>query len=192
MARFFLPITRIFLIALAFAMMLRPAVAAELAGAGALADARLDEVRGVILRDLEPGEKISADEVRSRQLKNEKFYVLDARSGDAYESAHVAGSILPLPPEFYRQRKLFVQQLIPASPDPDRYFVEEFSKYPVNTSFVTYCEIDCKASARLLLKLKKFGFKFIGPASGKLACGDSGTGRLEKIEEIFLQVMKEK
>ncbi len=41
-------------------------------------------------------------------------------------------------------------------------------------------------------KLKKFGFKFIGPASGKLACGDSGIGRLEKIEEIFLQVMKEK
>lgn len=41
-------------------------------------------------------------------------------------------------------------------------------------------------------KLRKLGFKFIGPASGKLACGDTGTGRLETIEKIFLRVTKGK
>ncbi len=39
-------------------------------------------------------------------------------------------------------------------------------------------------------KLKKYGFKFIGPASGKLACGDTGAGRLETIENIYLQLKR--
>ncbi|MFH1075044.1 MAG: flavoprotein [Candidatus Firestonebacteria bacterium] len=34
-------------------------------------------------------------------------------------------------------------------------------------------------------KLRKFGFKFFGPGSGKLACGDTGAGRLEEIEKIL-------
>ncbi|MCX5776693.1 MAG: bifunctional phosphopantothenoylcysteine decarboxylase/phosphopantothenate--cysteine ligase CoaBC [Candidatus Firestonebacteria bacterium] len=39
-------------------------------------------------------------------------------------------------------------------------------------------------------KLKKFGYKFIGPGAGKLACGDTGKGRLEDIEKI-LEVITE-
>jgi len=37
-------------------------------------------------------------------------------------------------------------------------------------------------------KLKKFGFKFAGPASGKLACGDTGDGRLETTEKILEKI----
>jgi phosphopantothenoylcysteine decarboxylase / phosphopantothenate---cysteine ligase len=39
-------------------------------------------------------------------------------------------------------------------------------------------------------KLKKFGFKFIGPASGNLACGDTGTGRLEEPAVITAAIEK--
>lgn len=39
-------------------------------------------------------------------------------------------------------------------------------------------------------KLKKFGFKFIGPGTGKLACGDTGAGRLEDIEKILIEIEK--
>jgi len=39
-------------------------------------------------------------------------------------------------------------------------------------------------------KLKKHGFKFIGPAAGKLACGDTGEGRLENIEIIFKSLLR--
>ncbi|OGF47477.1 MAG: hypothetical protein A2452_03075 [Candidatus Firestonebacteria bacterium RIFOXYC2_FULL_39_67] len=37
-------------------------------------------------------------------------------------------------------------------------------------------------------KLKKFGFQFIGPGTGKLACGDTGAGRLEDIEKILAEI----
>ena len=33
-------------------------------------------------------------------------------------------------------------------------------------------------------KLKNTGYKFIGPEKGRLACGDSGTGRLSKVDDI--------
>ncbi|MEI6845837.1 MAG: bifunctional phosphopantothenoylcysteine decarboxylase/phosphopantothenate--cysteine ligase CoaBC [Candidatus Firestonebacteria bacterium] len=39
-------------------------------------------------------------------------------------------------------------------------------------------------------KLKKFGFKFAGPRSGKLACGTTGAGRLEDIEKILGLIAK--
>ena len=39
-------------------------------------------------------------------------------------------------------------------------------------------------------KLKKFGFKFVGPGTGKLACGDTGAGRLEDVEKIFVEIGK--
>ncbi|OGF47207.1 MAG: hypothetical protein A2231_04825 [Candidatus Firestonebacteria bacterium RIFOXYA2_FULL_40_8] len=39
-------------------------------------------------------------------------------------------------------------------------------------------------------KLKKFGFKFIGPDAGKLACGETGSGRLSDIEKILMEIKK--
>lgn len=36
-------------------------------------------------------------------------------------------------------------------------------------------------------KLKDFGFTFVGPATGELACGDVGYGKLSDVEEIFSQ-----
>lgn len=40
-----------------------------------------------------------------------------------------------------------------------------------------------------LLKLKNFGYDFIEPASGRLACGDDGVGKLEDTEIIYEYIM---
>ena len=39
-------------------------------------------------------------------------------------------------------------------------------------------------------RLKEFGYHFVGPVSGKLACGDIGDGHLADIEMIFETVKK--
>jgi len=39
-------------------------------------------------------------------------------------------------------------------------------------------------------KLKTVGYKFVGPATGKLACGKSGIGCLASVEEIVKEVKK--
>lgn len=39
-------------------------------------------------------------------------------------------------------------------------------------------------------KLKKLGYKFIGPVIGKLACGQEGIGCLAKVEDIVLGVKR--
>lgn len=39
-------------------------------------------------------------------------------------------------------------------------------------------------------KLKNFGYKFIGPVTGKLACGDEGLGCLAEAEDIVLEVKR--
>lgn len=39
-------------------------------------------------------------------------------------------------------------------------------------------------------KLKKLGFKFIGPTRGELACGDVGIGRLAEVEAIIKEVKR--
>ncbi len=39
-------------------------------------------------------------------------------------------------------------------------------------------------------KLKKHGFKFIGPAKGKLACGTVGVGHLAEVEDIVKAILK--
>jgi len=121
-------------------------------------DPMLERVRKVLLRGLLPDEIISADQVRSLQAKKEKLTIFDSRSGDAYQFAHIEGAVLPISGEYYRQRKLFVQQFIPVSPDPDEYLIRALSQYPKDALFVTYCEAGCKASATLLLKIKAMGF----------------------------------
>lgn len=39
-------------------------------------------------------------------------------------------------------------------------------------------------------KLKSFGYEFIEPASGRLACGDVGAGKLADVEDIYEFVLK--
>ena len=39
-------------------------------------------------------------------------------------------------------------------------------------------------------KLKEFGYEFIEPASGRLACGDEGKGKLADVEDIYEYVLK--
>jgi len=39
-------------------------------------------------------------------------------------------------------------------------------------------------------RLREFGYNFIEPESGELACGDSGSGRLPDLEKI-LHAVKE-
>ena len=39
-------------------------------------------------------------------------------------------------------------------------------------------------------KLKKHGFKFIGPVKGKLACGTLGLGHLAEVEDIIKAILK--
>lgn len=39
-------------------------------------------------------------------------------------------------------------------------------------------------------KLKSFGYEFIEPASGRLACGDEGRGKLADVEDIYEFVLK--
>ena len=39
-------------------------------------------------------------------------------------------------------------------------------------------------------KLKKAGFRFLGPEKGRLACGDEGLGRLVEIRKIILEISK--
>lgn len=39
-------------------------------------------------------------------------------------------------------------------------------------------------------KLKKYGFKFIGPVKGKLACGTLGVGHLAEVEDIIKAILK--
>ena len=40
-------------------------------------------------------------------------------------------------------------------------------------------------------KLKDFGYKFIEPASGRLACGDVGIGKLADVNTIVERVLEE-
>lgn len=40
-----------------------------------------------------------------------------------------------------------------------------------------------------IVKLKKFGYKFIGPEKGRLACGKSGLGRMSEPEDIVKTVL---
>jgi phosphopantothenoylcysteine decarboxylase/phosphopantothenate--cysteine ligase len=45
-----------------------------------------------------------------------------------------------------------------------------------------------KITADNVKKLKSLGFKFIGPVSGKLACGKEGIGRLEETSKVMEEI----
>ena len=39
-------------------------------------------------------------------------------------------------------------------------------------------------------KLERLGYKFVEPASGRLACGDEGKGKLAPVEEVLKEILK--
>jgi phosphopantothenoylcysteine decarboxylase/phosphopantothenate--cysteine ligase len=55
----------------------------------------------------------------------------------------------------------------------------------MNTNMYTH-----KATQDNIKKLKSFGYKFIGPAEGRLACGTTGLGHIASTEEIVREAKK--
>ena len=103
---------------------------------------------------------ISADELHNEQLKGKKILLLDARSPISYKEAHVKGAILPLTEECYKQEKLFKKGVTRRASDEDAMLVDSMKKYPKTTPIVAYCSSGgCQASAVLVLRLKRMGFK---------------------------------
>jgi len=47
-----------------------------------------------------------------------------------------------------------------------------------------------KITQENIAKLKRLGYRFIGPKEGRLACGDMGIGCLAEVEEIIKEVKK--
>ncbi|MCL2484702.1 MAG: hypothetical protein FWF00_07495 [Endomicrobia bacterium] len=48
-----------------------------------------------------------------------------------------------------------------------------------------------KATQNNINVLKGYGYKFVNPESGELACGDVGDGRLASVETIVAEIVKE-
>ena len=60
--------------------------------------------------------------------------------------------------EYFRQRELNKQGILPTPPDTHKFLAENMQKYPKDAKIVTYCNANCSASAALLFSLKKLGF----------------------------------
>lgn len=82
---------------------------------------------------------ITADELRQLQLSGKSFLLLDARSAKHYNGGHIEGAILP--------------------PKADQELADMLSRYPKNTPIVAYCMENCQASAALVMKIKRLGFR---------------------------------
>lgn len=110
------------------------------------------------LRELRPEERITADELRKKQLAGEAMLIYDARTREVYEESHLSGALLPLGDAYYRELELYRRRIIPSRPDSTSALEENMSAMDRKTPIVTYCNTDCKASTVLLLELKKLGF----------------------------------
>ncbi|MDR1695367.1 MAG: phosphopantothenoylcysteine decarboxylase [Endomicrobium sp.] len=51
--------------------------------------------------------------------------------------------------------------------------------------------LEHKATQNNINVLKSYGYKFVNPESGELACGDIGDGRLAGVETIVSEIVKE-
>ena len=104
-------------------------------------------------------EVISMDALRQKQLDHDRFLLIDARSKKSYDEGHLEGAILPLTADYYKQEELFRLGIIPESPEKEKALAEAMRVYPKDMPIITYCNDHCQASAVLVYKLKKLGFR---------------------------------
>jgi rhodanese-related sulfurtransferase len=104
-------------------------------------------------------EVISIGELKGKLDAQEKFILIDARNKKNFDEGHIMGAILSLTPEYYRQEELFRMGIVKNSPDSEAALVQAMQVYPKDQPIITYCNDHCQASAVLLLKLKRLGFR---------------------------------
>ncbi len=105
-----------------------------------------------------PDEIVSMETLHLQMSKNAHLLVLDARSLQSFEQAHIKGAALPLSSEYYRQETLFKEGLVKELPNTDKALEEGMARYSKDAPIVAYCNDQCEASTVLLYKLKKLGF----------------------------------
>ena len=103
-------------------------------------------------------EIISVKDLRRRQIHKERFVLLDARGKSSYDEGHISGAVLPLTAGYYEKEELFRKGLLKNPPDREADLKESMKKYSKETPIVTYCNVNCQASAVLLLQMKHLGF----------------------------------
>ncbi len=108
--------------------------------------------------ELAADEKITVDELRQLQVSNEPVVLLDARAQKTYAESHILGAVLPYDDEFYRVGEMFRLGIVGTPPEADPALVKGMEKYPKNAKIVTYCNSNCKSSAKLLFRLKRLGY----------------------------------
>ena len=101
---------------------------------------------------------VSADEVRKWRTAGEDLLILDARGEAAFDAGHVDGSVLALPPDYYRKAELFGKGALTVPPDPHAALVEAMKDVPRYRKIITYCNAGCAAAAALVGELKGLGF----------------------------------
>ncbi len=105
-------------------------------------------------------ELVSMETVHTKQLNNVRFVLFDARSSKSFYEGHIPGALLPYAPEYYEKEELFRQGRLKELPESDAFLEQAMKMYPKDVEIVTYCSDGCQASAVLVFKLKKLGYKY--------------------------------
>lgn len=103
-------------------------------------------------------EVLTSEELRAILDKGEPIILIDARDDKSYNAMHIQGAVLSLPAEYFRQRELHKQGILPTPPKTETFLSENMAKYPKNAAIVTYCNANCGASAALLFTLRRLGY----------------------------------
>lgn len=135
-----------------------PVIAVMLAALLALAGAALAADAPVKYRDLTPEEKITADELYKEQTLKPALVVFDARDRSSFQNGHITGARPPVGEEFYKSYEMFRMNLLPEPPDLKLALKIAMTDVNRSTEIVTYCNVNCRASAVLLIDLKDLGF----------------------------------
>ncbi len=131
-------------------------------GPVAAVDAQTQFSKAGLLAD----EVISMEELRNKQIRNERFVLFDARTKQSYDEGHIQGARLPLSADYYKKQELFRMRVLSRMPDMDKELVKSVKAFPKDKAIVTYCNDKCQASAVLALKLKSLGFKSVRAMEG--------------------------
>ncbi len=119
---------------------------------------KVDAVSRASWRPLAADEIISPEELKALHDGGQEVWIMDARDKDSFEKRHIEGAFLPFTDDFYERNRLYKSKLIDKAPDNEAELEKATRDYPRDIPIVTYCNRSCKASAALLLNLKKLGF----------------------------------